>query len=73
MTKFTAKVDGVEREIEAPTGDYRLVCAMAVAMADAQLPARVKIWVEELLPDYGPYTYLVQNESRFGWLVVTTA
>lgn len=55
--------------IEAPTGDYRLVAAMALALADASLPATVEVWCEELLPNYGPYTYHAEDDN-FGNLVV---
>ena len=70
MAKYRTRVDGVEREIDVPTGDYRLVCAMAVAMADVQpLPVYVRIWCDDLLPQYGPYTYQVRTDEG-GSLVV---
>lgn len=73
MPKYQTRCDGIEHEFDVPTGDYRLVCAMAVASADVKLPVYVRIWCNEVLPDYGPYTYRVQDEPQFGWLVVTAA
>lgn len=74
MATYKTKINGVLGEVTAKTGDYRLAAAMAVAMADVEsLPVLVTIWCEELLPEYGPYRYRVQNEPRFGWLVVTQA
>lgn len=71
MTVFTAAVSGGEpRDIDVPTGDYRLVVAMAVALAEASpLPCTVQVWCRDVLPDYGPYWYRVQNDA-FGNLVV---
>lgn len=73
MATYQVEVASVRRPaIDAPTGDYRLVVAMAVALADVQpLPVTVTIWCDDLLPTYGPYRYRVQTD-RFGNLVVGT-
>lgn len=63
MATYQAVINTVQREVIAPTGDYRLVVVMAVALADAVPPVAVQIWCEHLLPDYGPYWYRVQNDA----------
>lgn len=72
MATFTAAVGGGEpRDIDAPTGDYRLIVAMAVALADATPPCTVRVWCRDVLPDYGPYWYRVKNDA-YGNLVVAS-
>lgn len=72
MPVWQTKIGITHREIDAPTGDYRLVVAMAAALADARLPCVVKIWCADLLPEYGPYTYHVLSDEC-GNLVVKHA
>lgn len=67
MPKYQTEIAGVRREVEVPTGDYMRVVVMATALADAALPCAVKIWCDELLPDYGPYWYTVAID-RYGRL-----
>lgn len=70
MATYQVRIDGYRAPaIKVPTGDYRLVVAMALALADVGLPATVEVWCDELLPDYGPYTYRIKSD-RFGNLVV---
>lgn len=63
MPVYQTKIGDSQRTIEVPTGDYRLVVAMAVALADASLPCRVQIWSADVTPDYGPYWYVVANDQ----------
>lgn len=72
MPVWQTKIGMTHREIDAPTGDYRLVVAMAVALADLKPPCVVTIWCTNLLPEYGPYTYHVLSDE-YGNLVVKHA
>lgn len=63
-TTFSVQIDGGEvRAFEAMTGVYSLACIAAVAMLTDKNVADVKIWIPELLPDYGPYYYRVQPRT----------
>ncbi len=62
-TEFTFTLnDGPEQTIKTKSGIY----VEAVAAIPAYLgvdyeayPLTIKIWVPDLLPDYGPYTYYI--------------
>lgn len=69
MPTYQTVIDGRQRAVEAATGDYRMVAAMAAALFDVMPPCSVQIWCDELLPDYGPYWYTLRNDA-FGRLVV---
>ena len=69
--KFSAVVDGRRVDFNAWTGDYHIAVCKAVDLAGKSVPVTVKIWVEDLLPDYGPYEYRVETD-RFGRLVVSS-
>ncbi len=71
MPVYEVQIGSVRRPaIEAPTGDYRLIAAMAVALADVEpLPVLVTVWCDDLVPHYGPYVYRVGSDE-FGHLVV---
>lgn len=77
---FTVRInDGAAYEFKAGTGMYQYAALAAVLSNDELLPLpkagspiHVEIWCERLLPQYGPYTYLVWEET-FGRIVVATA
>jgi hypothetical protein len=60
---WQTEIDGVLRSVDAPTGDYRMAVVMAAALADAKMPVYVKVWIENLLPEYGPYWYKIDNDE----------
>ena len=60
---FAVQVNGGEvRNIDVLTGVY-IVAAAAVpailGLTQEQYPLTINIWVENLLPDYGPYDYYI--------------
>lgn len=64
LTRFHFQVnDGREQTIAVKTGKYAFAAAAIPAMLDVDLPANVKIWVPRLLPEYGPYYYIVDYDE----------
>lgn len=61
--RYGTQIGEVKRDIEAPTGDYRMIAVIAVALADAPLPCHVQVWSNDVMPDYGPYWYTVACDS----------
>ncbi len=61
MSTFHVEINkGPEQIIQVKTSQYGLAALAALAMLDyieAQEWNIVKIWVPELMPDYGPYFY----------------
>ena len=69
--KVSAKSGNRRRgmSIDVPTGNYALVCAMAVAQADLPIPCVVDIQCDAVMPEYGPYRYALENDP-YGNLVI---
>ena len=63
MAVWQTEIDGVRRSVDAPTGDYRMAVVVAAALADPKLPVYVKVWIDDLLPEYGPYWYKIDNDE----------
>jgi hypothetical protein len=62
--RFMLRVnDGPEQTIEVATGIYMHAAAAAVAILDLKLPANIRIWSPELVPEYGPYFYIVDYDE----------
>jgi hypothetical protein len=56
---------GPEQTFVTKTGIYQLAVVTAIAVCDYEPHDDydvVKIWVPELLPDYGPYFYGVESK-----------
>lgn len=67
LVTFQVKVnDGPQREIKVKSGIYvEAVAAVPALLGDEnEYPMMVEIWVENLLPDYGPYTYYIEAAGR---------
>lgn len=62
-TKFSVEVNGVAvRHITVPTGLYRSAAAAIPALLGIEdFPVKVRIWVEDLQPDYPPLTYSIDE------------
>lgn len=69
MSKFHVQINkGPTQTIETRTGQYGLASLAALANLEYEHSNEcdfVKIWVPELLPDYGPYFYAFDG-FRFG-------
>ncbi len=63
--EFTFTVnDGEEQSIKVKSGIYvEAVAAIPAIIGIDQdaYPLTIKIWVPDLLPDYGPYTYYIER------------
>lgn len=74
MTDWLVSInDGPEQPFSTRTGIYRDAAAAAFAMLpfeETDQPAIVKIWVQELQPDYPPFWYRMDTDE-FGRRVVT--
>jgi hypothetical protein len=67
FTRFSIKVNGGPvQKLLSLSSKYHHAVASIPAQLGITLPAEVEIWCEELLPDYGPYTYVVQESSGSG-------
>ena len=66
---FSAIVEGRKVHFNASTGDYRVAACKALDLAEKEQPATVRIWCENLLPDYGTYDYRIVSDE-YGRLVV---
>jgi len=60
--------DGEESSFFSMRSIYAEAVMEAVILWDLPVPCHLTIWVPKLLPDYGPYDYVV--EHRHGALVV---
>lgn len=60
-TIFSIEVNGTPRpDITLPTGLYRSAAAAVPALLGIEdFPVKVRIWVEELQPDYQPLMYKI--------------
>ncbi len=68
MTEFQISVDeGPEQPLRVETGIYRDAVAAVPAILGLRLPITVKIWSADLVLEYGPYWYRVE-EDRYGRL-----
>lgn len=65
--------DGPEQTITVKTGEYQYAavaaCAMLGVTQDGPTPVHVEIWCPHLLPQYGPYHYLIADDE-YGRIVV---
>jgi hypothetical protein len=48
------------RSLTVKTGVYQLAAVAAPAVFGLELPVDLEIWVDDLLPEYGPYHYRVE-------------
>jgi hypothetical protein len=56
--------DGPEQTITVKTGIYIEACAAVPALLGikpSEYPLRIMIWVPDLIPQYGPYTYYIEQ------------
>lgn len=62
-TTFKIEVNGAPKpDLTLPTGLYRSAAAAVPALLGMDVddyPARIRIWVEELQPDYPPLMYRI--------------
>lgn len=65
QSEFTFTINGgKERTIKTKSGLYvEAVAAIPakVGIKDTDYPATIRIWVADLLPDYGPYDYYIEK------------
>lgn len=67
MLTFRLRVDGADPvDFESDRGEYAVVVAEAFGVLKMPFPCTVQIWVEDLLPDYGPYEYRVDYFAGTG-------
>lgn len=65
--------EGEERAITVKTGIYTYAAAACLAVFGYdELPVTIEIWLPSLLPEYGPYFYIA-DENEFGQLVMKHA
>jgi hypothetical protein len=56
--------DGPVQQISLPTGVYcRAAAAIPAFHPDAVPPFNIKIWVEPLVNEYGPYYYVIEHDG----------
>lgn len=62
MTTFDVTLnDGPHRQITVSTGLYILAAQAAPALLGVEeFPVRVKIWIEDLQPEYPPLTFMIE-------------
>lgn len=74
LETFTVRINnGEPRAFDGSTGMYKYAALQAVLAESALLPLpgpeqepiRVEIWADRLLPDYGPYSFLVWEDSKW--------
>ena len=54
--------DGIERTIEVETGLYVSAAAAIPAIQGiGEFPIKISIWVPSLVPEYGPYHYVIRE------------
>ena len=59
---FMIRVNGGEPQpFTATTGIYSRAVMQAFGKLEMPYPCDVEIWVEDLLPDYGPYFYRIDD------------
>ena len=73
LIKFFVKINGGPvQTINTKTGIYQLAAATALAMLDYTHSKDrldiVEIWVDELLPEYGPYKYAYDGWHVFNYI-----
>lgn len=80
--------DGLVQDFETKTGLYGMASIAALAQLDYEEGTMinnnkvvnfVKIWAEDLLPDYGPYTYAFDGNTLYqaikkgeDWLLISS-
>ena len=71
--KWSVKINkGETQSLVTKTTIYRQAAACAFGMlSDGNMPALIEIWCEHLLPDYGPYFYIV-DEDEYGNFIAYT-
>jgi hypothetical protein len=69
MPAYRAIINDTEYGFECATGDYAMAVVCVLAEWDIARPCMVEIWSEEVMPDYGPYTYEV-GSNEYGDMVV---
>ena len=58
---FQVKInDGQQQSITVCTGIYVEAVAAVPALLGGDYPMMVEIWVDSLLPNYGPYHYYIE-------------
>lgn len=72
MTTFRFRVnEGEERELSVKTGVYvHAVAAIPALFDDITLPFDVEIWCPELVPQYGPYLYIVTYDECMNFIIL---
>lgn len=61
-TNFSVEANGALSKVSLPTGLYRSAAAAIPALLGIEdFPVRVRIWVDELQPDYPPLTYSIDE------------
>jgi hypothetical protein len=73
LSKFSVEINkGPTQTIETRTGLYYLAAAAALAQLEYYATEEgadiVKIWVPDLLPDYGPYFYAWDGHKIFNMI-----
>ena len=67
MTTFHVQINGgPEQTIKVRTGKYKLAAMASLSLLDYEEHSDydvVKIWVPELMPEYGPYFYAYDGHS----------
>jgi hypothetical protein len=59
-TRFKYRLnEGEIQEIELKTPIYIKAAAIIALQSDKELPILIEIWVDSLLPTYGPYFYYI--------------
>jgi hypothetical protein len=68
LNQFHVQINhGSTQVIETRTGKYWLAAAAALAILEHEPSGDmdiVKIWMPNLLPQYGPYFYVVEKDSN---------
>lgn len=69
---FSVQINGSGpvRPLKVRTGVYAHAAMSALAAFELNTPVVIKIWVDELLPDYGPYYFMIE-EDAYGRVVVS--
>lgn len=62
MSVFMLRVDGGEPQVfETATGIYNVAALQAFGKLNMPFPCHIEIWSPELVPEYGPYFYRIDN------------